>query len=353
MKKILVIEDNLEVRENICEILELDGYNVIDAENGKRGIQIAKDNSPDLILCDVMMPELDGFGVLKILSKNDLTKNIPFIFLTAKAENTDFRKGMGLGADDYITKPFDDTQLLEAIEMRLKKSEDHLSHSAKNDRGIQQFFSEVKAQKDFEKLIEDKEIRTFNDKNEIYKEGSESRWLYFINSGSVKRFRTNEFGKELITHIYKEGDYFGYFSILQDMPHLDSAVALNDATLHLIPADDFKMMLFNNRDFIAQFVRVLSEVVEDNEQKLLEMAYSSVRRKVANALLDFSSLGKKDENDQSISLSVSRENLAAAAGTAKETLIRTLSDFKAEGLLQIQGKNIIITDKVSLESMPQ
>ena len=352
MKKILVIEDNTEVRENICEILELDSYEVIAAENGKIGAQKAIDYIPDLILCDVMMPELDGFGVLKILSKNENTQSIPFIFLTAKAEKTDFRKGMGLGADDYIIKPFDDTQLLEAIEMRLKKRRKTIKKET-NDRGIQQFFSEVKAQKDFERLIHDKEIRSFQDRNEIYADGSEARWLYFIISGSIKRSRINEFGKELITHIYKEGDYFGYFAILQDIRHTDYAIALGDTTLRLIPADDFKLMLFNNRDFTAQFVRVLSEVVEDNEQKLLEMAYSSVRRKVANALLDFSSLGKFNEDDDSIWLTISRENLAAAAGTAKETLIRTLSDFKAEGLLQIQGKNIIITDKASLESMPQ
>ena len=116
MSKILVIEDNFEVRENLCEILELTGYEVYSAPNGKIGVQMAISKEPDLIICDVMMPELDGFGVLKILNRNTHTNDIPFIFLTAKAEKSDFRKGMGLGADDYITKPFDDTELLEAVE---------------------------------------------------------------------------------------------------------------------------------------------------------------------------------------------------------------------------------------------
>jgi len=98
MKKILVIEDNLEVRENVCEILELANYDVVPAHNGKVGVEKAVSELPDLIVCDVMMPELDGFGVLKILSKNRTTYDIPFIFLTAKAEKDDFRKGMGLGA---------------------------------------------------------------------------------------------------------------------------------------------------------------------------------------------------------------------------------------------------------------
>ena len=119
MSKILVIEDTIEVRENICEILSLDGYKVIEAPNGKIGIEKAIKEQPDLILCDVLMPELDGFGALKILNKNQKTHHIPVIFLTAKAEKGDFRKGMGLGAADYITKPFDDTELLEAIKKRV------------------------------------------------------------------------------------------------------------------------------------------------------------------------------------------------------------------------------------------
>ncbi|MCB0555688.1 MAG: response regulator, partial [Phaeodactylibacter sp.] len=123
MKKILVIEDNGEVRENLEEILELSGYEVASAEDGKEGVEKALSNPPDLILCDVMMPHLDGFGVLNILSKKSSTANVPFIFLTAKAEKSDFRRGMNLGADDYITKPFYKDELLDVIETRLRKSE--------------------------------------------------------------------------------------------------------------------------------------------------------------------------------------------------------------------------------------
>jgi CheY-like chemotaxis protein len=112
MKKILLIEDNADVRENTDEILSLAGYNVVTAPNGKNGVELAMQEKPDLIICDIMMPELDGYGVLHILSKKDETAGIPFIFLTAKTEKTDIRKGMNLGADDYLTKPFDETQAL-------------------------------------------------------------------------------------------------------------------------------------------------------------------------------------------------------------------------------------------------
>src|SRR4051812_33462814 len=110
MKKILLIEDSREMRENTAEILELANYNVITAANGKIGVEYAVKELPDLIICDIMMPELDGYGVLYMLGKNPATASIPFIFLTAKAEKTDLRKGMSMGADDYLTKPFEEME---------------------------------------------------------------------------------------------------------------------------------------------------------------------------------------------------------------------------------------------------
>ncbi|MEO7045074.1 MAG: response regulator, partial [Ferruginibacter sp.] len=106
MKKILLIDDNDDIRNNTAEILEISNYDVVTAENGIIGVQKAIEHKPDLIICDIMMPELDGYGVLHAVHKNEAIKNTPFIFLTAKTERTDFRKGMELGADDYITKPF-------------------------------------------------------------------------------------------------------------------------------------------------------------------------------------------------------------------------------------------------------
>src|SRR4051812_21185932 len=112
MKKILLIEDNDDIRENTAEILELANYKVTTAPDGKRGVESALKNKPDLIICDIMMPELDGYGVLHLLHKNKETRDTPFIFLSAKTERTDIRKGMDIGADDYITKPFVATELL-------------------------------------------------------------------------------------------------------------------------------------------------------------------------------------------------------------------------------------------------
>ncbi|MCS6792848.1 MAG: EAL domain-containing protein [Oscillatoriaceae bacterium SKW80] len=121
MRRILVIEDESVVRDNILEILDADDFEAIGAENGRIGVELAKEYIPDLILCDIMMPELDGYGVLDALKKDPKTATIPFIFLTAKADKADLRQGMNLGADDYLTKPFRRQELLKAIAARLEK----------------------------------------------------------------------------------------------------------------------------------------------------------------------------------------------------------------------------------------
>jgi len=349
-KKILVIEDTSEVRENICEILELAGYDTLDAHNGKRGVELALADKPDLILCDVMMPELDGFGVLHILNKNVKTNKIPFIFLTAKAEKTDFRKGMGLGADDYITKPFDDTELLDAIEMRLKKHDDLNAVHNEEEEGVKRFFSEAKAHEEFEKLSENRELRSYNKKDIIYESGGNPRWLYYIVEGEVKVFQNNEFGKELITHLFRTGDFFGYYPLINNEKYKDSAIALTSCQIRLIPREDFTLLLFNNREFAAHFIKMLSNSVFETEQDLIELAYSSVRRKVANALVAFVTHSAIKDCQE---IRVSRDDLAARAGTAKETLIRTLSDFKSEGLIDIESGAVVIKDLDRLQDMPQ
>jgi CheY-like chemotaxis protein len=122
MKKILIIEDEVSLRKGIAEILTFEGYEVKEADNGKDGVILALKYLPDLILCDIMMPEMDGREVVKQLNSNENTKFIPFIFMTALAEKSDFRLGMALGADDYISKPFLREDLLKAVEKRLEKS---------------------------------------------------------------------------------------------------------------------------------------------------------------------------------------------------------------------------------------
>jgi len=133
MKKILVIEDEPEMRRNLLTILKLEKFQPAGAENGRAGLAAVKRDQPDLILCDVTMPELDGHGVLDALRKDESTASIPFIFLTAKGEKDDLRSGMNLGADDYLTKPVARLDLLEAINARLRRSEQQGQREFKPD----------------------------------------------------------------------------------------------------------------------------------------------------------------------------------------------------------------------------
>ncbi len=348
MAKILIIEDNQDVRENIAEILELAGHETDTAENGKIGVEKAVENTPDLILCDVMMPELDGFGVLKIIGRNPKTVNIPFIFLTAKTEQIDFRKGMGLGADDYITKPFDDTELLDAIEIRLRKSEHIKKSFSRTQEGLNQFYDDAKAHTDLIKLSENREERNLTRKTKVFEEGQRANWLYFISKGKVKAYKTNEFGKELITHIYSNGDFFGYVPLITDTTYEESAAVIEDSTLVLIPKSDFNLLLFGNREFGVQFIKMLANQVSETEENLINLAYDSVRQKVARALVI---LYYKYQQDNQARFSILREDLAALAATAKETVIRTISDFKEEGLMTIEDNDIVIKSVKALENL--
>ena len=133
MKRILIIEDEPEMRRNIAALLRYHEYEPIEAENGRKGVELAQREKPDLILCDVMMPELDGHGVLQALRQDSDLALIPFIFLTAKGEKDDLRSGMNLGADDYLTKPVANSELVRAIEARLRRSQQHAMREFKPD----------------------------------------------------------------------------------------------------------------------------------------------------------------------------------------------------------------------------
>lgn len=134
MTSVLVIEDQETIRDNIATILESEGYSVISAKDGSYGLRFVREKQPDLIVCDIMMPGIDGYGVLNAVRHNPVTAAIPFIFLTARADKGDLRQGMNLGADDYLTKPFTRIELLESVKTRLQKHSTILKRSVSAQR---------------------------------------------------------------------------------------------------------------------------------------------------------------------------------------------------------------------------
>jgi len=336
MKTILLIEDNEVIRENTAEILELTGYTVHTAENGKIGVEKALTHKPDLVICDIMMPVLDGYGVLHIFNKNPQLSGVPFIFLSAKIERTDFRKGMELGADDYLTKPFEESELLSAIEGRLNRFV-HLKpeYNLQQD-GLNQFLDDARQVGNMASLSADRKVHPVRKKQYVYSEGDEPTRLYFLKSGKVKTVRSHVDGKELITGLYNPGDFFGYFALLKNGDYTDSAVTLEDAELIYIPQDDFRQLLLANSEVSQQFIKLLAGRVGEREEQLLSMAYNSLRRRVADTLLRLH--GQQPDGI----IQLSRDDLAAMIGTATESLIRTLSEFKQDGLIEMTTSGSIL-----------
>ena len=349
-KKILLIEDSTEVRENIAEILELSDYDVYTAENGKIGVRLANEHLPDLIICDIMMPELDGYGVLHILSKSSKTANIPFIFLTAKAEKSDFRKGMNLGADDYLTKPFDDLELLDVVTMRLKKSEKLSKAFKKDEEGLKTFINEAKGREELKKLSIDRITRNYRKKDFIFEEGEYPNQLYFINKGKVKLCKTNDDGKEYVISLHSQGDFIGYLSLLKGSRYTESAIALDNVEVSVIPKKDFFALVYNNRDVSSQFIKILTDNILEKEEQLLSLAYNSVRKRVAETLVKLQYEHEKS-NPTEAAFAILREDLANMVGTAKETVIRTLTDFKEEKLIKIKASKITVLNLEKLDNL--
>jgi len=334
-KTILVIEDQEEVRENIVELLELSNYEVKSASDGKEGVKLALDDTPDLILCDIMMPEMDGYEVLFLVMKNPSTSSIPFMFLTAKSEKEDFRKGMNLGADDYITKPFEEIELLNAIDKRLSKYE-----GLKNSSNAEEFVRAAGKYTNLDEVLENQKTRKFKKKDIIYREGDFASYAYMIRSGKVKTYKINVDGKEYIHDVLSDGSFLGEKALIQDTDRTEFAMAMEETELVLIPRHDFQDLIFQNREVSGQFVRLLSQNLAARERELMDMAYNTVRKRTADALMKLYEKYKTDEGPTSFK--VARSDLAGMVGTAPESVIRILSEFKQDGAIEVDSSQITI-----------
>ncbi|MGY4538374.1 CRP-like cAMP-binding protein/CheY-like chemotaxis protein [Mucilaginibacter sp. UYNi724] len=346
-KTVLIIEDNDDIRENVVEILELAGFNVHQAPNGKTGVDVAVKHRPDLILCDIMMPELDGYGVLYMLNKNPETENIPFIFLTARAERLDLRKGMEMGADDYLTKPFDDLELLNAIDVRLKKQAAQEKFYSKSLDRLNKLISKNDGLSELKKIVRERRTREFKKNQVIYYEGDKGNGLYLLISGKVKSIKLAKDGRELMTGIYGADEYLGINAMLLNEEHSDTATAMEDCLLCMIPKDLLEQLLSEYPDVAREFIKILAHDVREKEEQLLQMAYHSVRKKMAEAMVRL----QEQQPESGLGFKISREDLAALTGMASESVSRTLSDFKDEGLIDKKGSMITILHLEGLAKM--
>lgn len=341
-KKVLIIEDNDDIRESTAEVLDLAGYKTFMAKHGKIGVEMAVSHLPDIILCDIMMPELDGYGVLYLLNKNPKTANIPFIFITAKTERADMRKGMEMGADDYLTKPFDDTELFRAIESRFKKKQQATSFNS----------TEGNSETVMDELRKKGKPRAVNSKQVIYIEGDEPTHLYYVNKGQVKTYKRFKDGRELSSGLYHDGDFFGYESLCNGELYAENAATLTESEIIHIPKADFMECLLSHQAVSKTFIGLLSGNLRDKGKQMLQLAYSSVRKRVAEALLQVATKFGDGMAD-SCTIRISRDDLAALVGTASETVSRMLADFKDEKLIDKTGNAINILSIEKLRNIKQ
>lgn len=346
MKTILLIEDDVVLRENTAELLELSDYTVITAPNGRIGIERAKQELPDIIVCDIMMPEVDGYGVLEAMVSEDATKHIPFIFLSAKTEHKEVRRGMDMGADDYLTKPFDEEELLSAIESRLAKSRilamreaSAINVDAPDDESLR----DLNQLKNF--FCDEGKENTYKKGETVYCAGDRSNSLFLILKGVVKTHTMDDSAKELITGLYKADDFLGFTSFHDHTPYVETATAMENTELVAVSKSHVRDILRKSQEVSLELMNLLTDNLTEVKEQLVQMAYSSVRKKTARTILQFVELM---DTKHDAPIRISRSDLATTAGIATESLIRTLSDFKKVGLIEIEGRDIRVVDKEGL-----
>lgn len=343
---VIVIEDQLEVRENLMETLELADYHVLGAPDGHEGVKLVREHKPHLIICDVMMPKLDGFGVLELLLKDPETAQIPFIFLTARAEREDLRRGMNLGAADYITKPFFQDELLKVVEMRLAKTPQTAEGSGRSSVKQQQHadISRLLSQ-----LEEKSRQRVYADRAVIYFAGDQVQNVYKVVSGRVRFFLETDFGKVLTIDALGTGSWFGMEDVYTEGVHSVSVAAYPEAEVLMVDKANFLDLVDRNPALARLHVRQLSQDLALRAEQLLQVAYFSVRKRIAEFLLRFA---ERSEGEKVI-IDLRREDIAEAVGTTAESVTRVLTEFRKDGLVGLPAQGgIEILGIQSLQEVP-
>lgn len=350
MKKILIIEDNEDLCENAADILELANYNVSTSENAKCAIDIAKKIKPDIILYDILMPELKGLEVFQMLSKNNETASIPFIFLTPKTDKLDCIKEMSLGVGGFLTKPFTENELLDAVNNCLQKRNFLNNQLSRDITSISKCKEDASSYLNLRYLSKNIPVKKYKRKELVFMEGSTAHSLYFIESGVLKTYKTTEKGKEFVTGLYGSGDFVAQLSLLANTGlYLESASVIEDAEIYQISKSDFTTLFYGDNEVTNKFVSLISNNLAEVQEQLVNIAFATVRQRVARALLCLQEKGILTNGD-STSIRITRDDFAGIIGTATETAIRMLTEFKEERLISIgNGRKIVIENNEALK----
>ena len=351
MKKILFIQDQEHQEDSIRQLLELSNYLVHVAGDGRDGIGMALRERPDLILCDVHVTSVDGYGVIHALQQYPETRGIPVILLTPMEEKDDFRKAMEAGADDFLARPFEGIELLRAVDACLDRRHKRMSgdHGAAATPAGQAVIGGANEQGN-DWRPEEQDVRSYKKRTMLYTEGQRASQVWYVVSGKVKTYMVHMDGKELITGIFGPGDCVGYIAAVHGGGYTDNAQVIEESALVVISRPEFLRLMSGDPAFVRQVIKWLSRSNRAQESGLLNLAYSSLRKKVANGILSLYDSFRKELDGKSF-ISVSRENLAAIIGSAPESLTRTLSDFRKERLVEVADGRIYVLDEHRLRNL--
>jgi CRP-like cAMP-binding protein len=258
---------------------------------------------------------------------------------------------MEMGADDYITKPFSDSELINAIRARLEKIKILKAQGGKGIENWYQIISDLGNKDEMHDALESHDVIQYKKKQVIYSEGQHPNKLYYIQTGKVKIYKTSDGGKELIIGLLSAGDFFGHIPLIENSIYEEFAETMEESTIRVIPRKEFEHLITQNQEIALKVIKLLANNISEKEQQLVALAYHSLRKRVADALLTLKKKYASKEEEGNFSISISREDLANIAGTATESLIRTLSDFKSEKLIEIKEGKIIILEEKKLTNL--
>lgn len=360
MKKILLIEKNASIRSNLAQVLQLIDYEVLPVHDGNAAVDIMTSMTPDLIICDALLPLPEGLGLIQQIQNNPATKELKVMFYTPCFENPgilfDSNAGQNGFHKDFVEKLNQNgnsqlkdinSQLLYMNLLNGKDTTNIENGTALLDAGISK--SQV-CQSISEILLNDRDINYYSKKQIIYQEGNCARNLYFIKKGKIKTYQSNDYGKQLVVDLHAENDFLGYVPLIENTNYTETAEALEDTELILIPKSEFNEILKQHLEAMKLFINLLAKNVMKKNNQMVGLAYNSLRKKVAEALIV---IFRKynSENVQDFTIDINRDSLAAIAGTATESLIRTLADFKTEKLIDVKNNIIKILEVKKLESL--
>ena len=346
MKRILLIGDQPAGDKNIMEILGLANFDVLATQLPPKSGAIEFAAPPDLVICELADPQSDVQDTLRQLLKQTAPYQVPLIVLTGDAGKANTRRIMQLGADDFLVKPFEGIELLRAVDACLDKHQRRL-HPLPDPSALA---GSPTVDPSIPWRPANREPQEFKKKEMLYSEGQRAAHAWYIVDGKIKTYLLHSDGKELITSIKGPGECVGYTAVIGGGVHTDNAQSIEDATLIGIPCQEFLSLLRSDPAFAHQLVHWIAQNAGDKEAGLLNFAYSSLRKKVANGILRLA--GEQDRKQKGKRyLTISRENLAAFVGSAPESLTRTLGDFRKEGLIGIADGRIWLLNEEKLRNL--